>query len=182
MSNDILLKGLIEAFLFSSPQPVSIEELMRVTQADRDLVEKELFNLLEDYRLRQSAIFLRRVAGQWQMAVRPEYGSHLKEYAQVTVKKGISRAALEVLAIVSLEQPVTKIQIDIKRGVDSGAAISVLLERGLIAIAGQVDRPGKPFLYQLTEKFFEVFGLEDQEALQRIQQIIASQEVTNEVE
>jgi segregation and condensation protein B len=116
MSNDILLKGLIEAFLFSSPQPVSIEELMRVTQADRDLVEKELFNLLEDYRLRQSAIFLRRVAGQWQMAVRPEYGSHLKEYAQVTVKKGISRAALEVLAIVSLEQPVTKIQIDIKRG------------------------------------------------------------------
>jgi segregation and condensation protein B len=108
MSNDILLKGLIEAFLFSSPQPVSIEELMRVTQADRDLVEKELFNLLEDYRLRQSAIFLRRVAGQWQMAVRPEYGSHLKEYAQVTVKKGISRAALEVLAIVSLEQPLLK--------------------------------------------------------------------------
>ena len=99
------------------------------------------------------------------MAVRPEYGSHLKEYAQVTVKKGISRAALEVLAIVSLEQPVTKIQIDIKRGVDSGTAISVILERGLIAIAGQVDRPGKPFLYQLTEKFFEVFGLEDQEAL-----------------
>jgi segregation and condensation protein B len=182
MSDDILLKGLIEAFLFSSPQPVPIEELMRVTQADRERVEKEILNLAEDYRLRQSAIFLRRVAGQWQMAVRPEYGSHLKDYAQITVKKGISRAALEVLAIVSLEQPVTKTQIDIKRGVDSGAAISVLLERGLIVIAGQVDRPGKPFLYRLTEKFFEIFGLEDQEALQRIQQIITSQELTHEIE
>lgn len=182
MSDDLLLKGLIEAFLFSSPRPVPIEELMKVTQANRERVEKELLNLSEDYRLRQSAIFLRRVAGQWQMAVRPEYGSRLREYTQITVKKGISRAALEVLAIVSLEQPVTKTQIDMKRGVDSGAAISVLLERGLISIAGQVDRPGKPFLYQLTDKFFEIFGIEDQEALLRIQQIIAHQEITHEIE
>jgi len=182
MNNEIVLKGLIEAFLFSSPQPVSIEELTKVTRSDHDRVEKELFELMEEYRLRQSAVFIRRVAGNWQMAVRPEYGNYLKEYAKIAVKKGISQAAMEVLAIISLEQPVTKTQIDIKRGVDSGAAISVLLERGLITIAGQVKRPGKPFLYQLTDKFFEIFGLEDQETLQRLQQIVVSKDVNHEVE
>ena len=182
MNDEILVKGLIEAFLFTSPRPVTVEELMRVTQTDQETVERETLGLLEEYRCRRSALFLRRVAGQWQMAVRPEYGSRLKEYAQITVKKGISRAALEVLAIVSLEQPATKIQIDIRRGVDSGTAIGVLLERGLITIAGQVERPGKPFLYQLTNKFYEVFGLEDLEALRRIQQIVSAVEVNREVE
>jgi len=56
------------------------------------------------------------------------------------------------------------------------------LERGLITIAGQVKRPGKPFLYQLTDKFFEIFGLEDQETLQRLQQIVVSKDVNYEVE
>ena len=102
-----------------------------------------------------------------------------KEYAQVTVKRDIP-CCLGVLAIVSLEQPVTKIQIDIKRGLIQGC-YKCSIRRGLIAIAGQVDRPGKPFLYQLTEKFFEVFGLEDQEALQQFSNYCQS-EVANEVE
>jgi len=182
MNDDIKIKGLIEAFLFSSPRPVTLEELINITQTDQETVEKELHTLLEEYEARGSALFLRRLSGQWQMAVRPDYGSRLKEYARTTVKKGISRAALEVLAIISLEQPVTKTQIDIKRGVDSGAAIGVLLERGLISIAGQVERPGKPFLYQLTDKFYEVFGLEDRDALRRIQQIVIDQGMNREVE
>lgn len=167
-----MIRCLIEAFLFSSPHPVALSELVTLTRSDVETVEKILIRLTGELEEKGSALAIRRVASQWQMVVKPEYGSILKEHTRVTVKKGISKAALEVLAIVSLDQPVTKIQIDIKRGVDSGTALKVLLERGLVTISGYASAPGKPFLYGLTDKFYHIFGIEDQEALQRIQKMV----------
>ena len=72
----------------------------------------------------------------------------------------LSRAALEVLGIVSKKQPVTKIEIDKIRGVDSSGVIGVLIDRELIKIVGEKDVPGRPYLYSTTNTFLEVFGLD----------------------
>ena len=71
----------------------------------------------------------------------------------------LSRAALEVLGIVAKKQPVTKIEIDKIRGVDSSGVVSVLIDRELIKIIGEKEVPGRPYLYSTTNTFLEVFGL-----------------------
>ncbi|HOQ50303.1 MAG TPA: SMC-Scp complex subunit ScpB [Candidatus Atribacteria bacterium] len=165
------LKNLIEALLFSSPHPVSCSEMVKLTEADKRTVIQTLQELQDEYEKREGALAIREINGKWQMIVKPEYGQELKEKMKVSSTKTISRKALETLAIISLYQPLTKTQIDLKRGVDSAQTIRTLLERGLIAIAGRSDLPGKPFLYKTTDKFLEVFGIRSEEELERLKNL-----------
>lgn len=165
------LKNLIEALLFSSSHPVSCSEISKLTETDKETVIKTLQELRNEYEKREGALVIREINGKWQMIVKPEYGQELKERIKVNSTKTISRKALETLAVISLYQPLTKTQIDLKRGVDSAQTIRTLLERGLITIIGQSELPGKPFLYKTTDKFLEIFGIESEEELERLKNL-----------
>ncbi len=165
---------LLEAMLFVSPRPVPLKELADLAQTEEETTTRCLEELSDMYKRRGSSLMIRRTGGDWQMVVCPDYGEELKKHLRIQVKKGLSRASLETLALVSLLQPVTKGEIDLRRGADSATSVKNLLERGLITISGHREAPGKPFLYRVTPKFFHVFGIEDQEDLERLQKIAST--------
>ncbi len=166
------LKNLLEALLFSSPHPLTVQEITKIINASASEIEQLARELQEEYTRREGALIIRSQGKKWQMVVKPEYGITIKEKMKRTSSKTISRSTLETLAIISLYQPVTKVDIDLKRGVNSVQALKTLLEEGLITICGRSNSPGKPFLYRVTEKFFEIFGIEGEEELQKLIHLI----------
>ncbi len=161
-------KVLVEALLFSSPRALSLEKISEIVGCSLEETEGALQELCLELNQREGAIVVRKVAGKWQMVVRPEIGSFLKQKLQVVSQGKLSRAALEVLAIIALHQPVSKGEIDLKRGVDSGSVLRSLLERGLVSVVTEDAGKKFPLKYQVTDKFYEVFGLESEETWRKI--------------
>ena len=111
-------------------------------------------------RLTESGLMLLHFDGdRWQMATRPYYGEVVKRILDTRRNAPLSPAALEVLAIIAYNQPVSRSFIEQVRGVDSSSTVSKLMERGLIEEAGRLDLPGKPVAFRVTDTFLRVFGL-----------------------
>jgi segregation and condensation protein B len=150
------LKGLIEALVFVSDKPLTVNELAKTAQADRKLVRALVDELKHETGSR--GVVLDEVAGGLVYRSNAAYGAFIRE---ASGKKPVrmSRAQLETLAIVAYRQPLTRPEVDEIRGVDSGAALKMLLERELVKILGKKDEPGRPLLYGTTPQFLEFFGL-----------------------
>jgi segregation and condensation protein B len=150
------LKGALEALILVSDKPVAAIRLARLTRQDLGLVRKALAELREEYRGR--GIALDEIAGGFQFRTSPRYAPFVRSLTQQKPMR-LSRAQLEVLAIIAYRQPVTRPEIDDVRGVDSGSAIKVLLERDVIKIIGKRDDVGRPMLYATSNEFLALFGL-----------------------
>ena len=96
---------------------------------------------------------------RWQMTTRPYYGEMVKRILDTRRNAPLSPAALEVLAVIAYNQPVSRSFIEQVRGVDSSSTVTKLLDKGLIEEAGRLDLPGKPVAFQVTDTFLRVFGL-----------------------
>jgi segregation and condensation protein B len=150
------LRGVIEALIFASEQPLPARELARVAKADLKVVRSLLAELVAEYHPR--GVRLDEVAGGYLFRTSPVFAPFVREQvAKKPVK--MTRAQIETLAIVAYRQPITRPEIDDVRGVDSGAVLKSLLERGLVRILGKKDEPGRPMLYGTTAAFLEFFGL-----------------------
>lgn len=152
------LKGALESLILVSDKPVAPVRLARLTRQDLGVVRRALGELQEEYRGR--GIALDEVAGGFQFRTSPRYAPFVRSLTQQKPTK-LTRAQLEVLAIIAYRQPVTRPEIDDVRGVDSGSALKVLLERDVIKIIGKRDDAGRPMLYGTTPGFLELFGLKN---------------------
>jgi segregation and condensation protein B len=150
------VKGALEALILVSDKPVPAMRLARLTRQDLGLVRRALGELAQEYEGR--GIALDEVAGGYQFRTASRYAPFVRNLTQQKPTK-LTRAQLEVLAIIAYRQPVTRPEIDDVRGVDSGSAIKVLLERDVIKIIGKRDDAGRPMLYATTSGFLELFGL-----------------------
>jgi segregation and condensation protein B len=150
------LKGALEALILVSDKPVPAMRLARLTRQDLGLVRKALGELTLEFRGR--GIVLDEIAGGYQFRTSPRYAPFVRSLTQQKPVK-LTRTQLEVLAIIAYRQPVTRPEIDEVRGVDSGSAIKLLLERDVIKIIGKRDDAGRPMLYATTNEFLELFGL-----------------------
>jgi len=158
-SDDELLR---EAFvlLFASPDalgPGRLRALLLKPDAKRVAVLLE--RLAEELRVSSLPIILRRIAGGWRLLTDPEYADVLERLQKDRGPERISAAALETLAIVAYRQPVTKAEIEAIRGVQAGAILRALVDRGLARVTGRADLPGAPLQYGTTKEFLERFGL-----------------------
>ena len=139
-------------------------QLEAVAEKEADKIGRsEILQALEElageYREQaQRGIVLAEVAGGWQFRTKPENAAILQQFYQPKPTK-ISRPSLETLAIVAYRQPITRVEIDLIRGVDSGGVLKTLLEKNLVRIVGKKDEPGKPMLYGTTQDFLELFQL-----------------------
>ncbi|MCX7937626.1 MAG: SMC-Scp complex subunit ScpB [Chlorobi bacterium] len=155
---------ILETLIFASDQPVTLAQLGSLFHCSDEaelaaIVHQRIADINAELEATDRPYRIVAVAGGWQFATLPEYGALVAEYLQRKEQRRLSRAALEVLAIVAYKQPVTKSEIDAIRGVNSSEALATLLERGLLRIAGRSPTLGKPLLYETTDEFLRTFGL-----------------------
>lgn len=165
------IKAVIEALIFASDIPLSVEKI-RVVLPDTEKAEiKEIINqLVSEYHERQGGIILQEVAGGFQFRTTPEIAQWVKKLKS-TKPHSLSPQTLETLAIIAYKQPIVKSEIEDIRGVDVGGPLKGLLEKKLIRIVGRKDVPGKPIIYGTTRKFLEVFNLKDITDLPNIREL-----------
>jgi segregation and condensation protein B len=162
LSNDTL-KALIEAILYVSPEPVTLDMLGKALGGeDRDRIKGLVFELMNDYAWPQHGIHIRPVAGGWQFASKAEHHEVLRGFVKsLKPPVRLTKPSLEVLAVIAYRQPITVPEINEIRGVDCGGVIHTLLERKLIVTAGRKNVVGRPILYRSSREFLVHFGLRD---------------------
>lgn len=158
----------IEAVLFASGEPVSISRLAEVFDIDAETVSG-LCNALSD-RIDESgsALKLVRTEDKFQLCTRAEYASYIRAALELKRNTPLSPAAMEVLAIIAYNEPVTRNLIERVRGVDCSGVVSSLIAKGLIEEKGRLDLPGRPMLYKTSSLFLRCFGIESLTQLPRL--------------
>ncbi len=146
----------IEAVLFVASEALSIRTLAKLTGAEESAVSVALQRIDADFAER--GIVLREIAGGYRFASSPAARAAVEAYL-LPPKTNLSPAALETLAIVAYNEPVTKGQVEEIRGVGADSVIATLLDRRFIAESGRKESPGRPMLYKTTPEFLEAFGL-----------------------
>jgi segregation and condensation protein B len=163
MLKDETLKALIEAIIYVSPEPVTLDMLANALEGEsRDRIKGSLYGLLNDYAWPQHGIQIRPVAGGWKFSSKPEHHEVLRGFVK-SLKPPIrlSKPALEALSVIAYRQPVTVPEINDIRGVDCGGVIHTLMERKLVVTAGRKNVVGRPILYRTSREFLVHFGLRD---------------------
>lgn len=152
-------KGAVEAMLFASGEPVSAERMAEVLGIEPEVVTRLLYSLQDDYDADEHGIHLFQLEDRWQLGTRKEYGGFVKQILDNRRNVPLTQAALEVLAVIAYNQPVSRSFIEQVRGVDSSSTVSNLMEKGLIEEAGRLDLPGRPVSFRTTDAFLRTFGL-----------------------
>ncbi|HEY0789588.1 MAG TPA: SMC-Scp complex subunit ScpB [Chthoniobacterales bacterium] len=172
----VSLKAIVEALMFSSPKPLSPNEIVQVLKAGADYLDGDnpspeageakeaevraaLETLAREYNDLGRAFQLQEQASGWQLASRPGFQAWVRQLFPELRPTRLSAPALETLAIVAYRQPITRADIEAIRGVAVEGVMQKLLETGLVRIGGRAEVPGRPLLYETTEHFMEHFGL-----------------------
>jgi segregation and condensation protein B len=151
----------VEALLFASPNPLTESQLARLIGRDKRHIPLIIDKLNLSYLEWSRSFRIERFGDCYRLYTLPEYDKYISRLADLPRPARLSRAALEVLAIIAYRQPIVKSEIEKIRGIDSDGVIRTLLERGLIAVSGKSDAPGRPLLYGTTQEFLEFFGISD---------------------
>jgi segregation and condensation protein B len=161
MENEFV-RAALEALIYAAEEPIATAELEQVL---KDVPAEQVHAALEQLREQTNGglrgLRLIEIAGGWRFETRPEYGPYIEILYHDKLRRSLSRAALETLALIAYRQPVTLPEISEARGVDCGAVIRGLLERRLVRIAGRREAVGRPLLYATTKEFLLYFGLND---------------------
>jgi segregation and condensation protein B len=157
----------IEALLFVAPGAVLPNQLataldlpLRIIENSLEILEHRLATDSDPHGLR-----LQRNHGRVQITTSPESAEDVERFLGLEVSNRLSKAALETLAIIAYQQPVTRPEIDAVRGVSSDGVLKSLLSKGLVQEIGRAERPGRPILYTTTSDFLQHFGLNSIEEL-----------------
>ena len=151
----------LEALLFVAPASVTAAQLAVALELPIRQVERGL-DYLEHHLLHASpprGVRLQRHQNRFQLTTDPELSAVVENFLGLEITGRLSRAALETLAIIAYQQPVTRPEIDAIRGVNSDGVLKSLLSKGLIQEMGRAERPGRPILYSSTSEFLQNFGL-----------------------
>jgi segregation and condensation protein B len=150
----------LEALLFVSNTALSARRLAQLAMlADSAQVTRIVDQLNAAYDRDRSAYRIERAANGYLLLTRPTYAHWLGRVHHRQGEMKLSPPALETLTVVAYRQPITRAEIEAVRGVQCAEMLKQLLERGLIRIAGEENSLGRPYLYETTRQFLEVFGL-----------------------
>ncbi|MBP1542726.1 MAG: SMC-Scp complex subunit ScpB [Oscillospiraceae bacterium] len=153
--------AVIEAILFACGDPIELDKLVSASEIEKETVVKIIDRLNDRYTELESAFHITRLGSSYQMTSKPEFAPYIKSAMETRRQVPLSQAALEVLAIVAYNQPVTKSFVEQVRGVDSSGVVNSLVERDLLEEYGRLDLPGRPIAYKTTENFLRCFGMND---------------------
>lgn len=168
------IKSIIESILLVAEKPVSIKELATVTAVQMSEIQKAASELIESYK--EKGIRIIKKGDLLHIVSAPENSDFIAKYLNEELRSDISKAALETLAIITYKQPVTRSEVEEIRGVNSDYLVRNLMIRGLIGEVGRKEAVGKPILYGTTVEFLQHFGLENEDQLPKMDDIITVEE------
>ena len=168
------LTRIVEALLFAAEGPLRVPQVLEaVPEATEEAVEEALTTLQDHYDNTGRAFCLVPIAGGHQLVTRSDLSSWVERFLVGRRRQRLSRAALEVLAVVAYRQPVTRGDVEAIRGVDCGGVLRTLLERQMARVKGRAKSVGHPLLYVTTDHFLEHFGVADIKELPRLEEFEA---------
>ncbi|MBQ4100229.1 MAG: SMC-Scp complex subunit ScpB [Oscillospiraceae bacterium] len=154
-----VIEQAIEAILFASGEPISISQLCEVLEIDDRTLTSLVQKLNDKYVENENAFQILTLDEDIQMCTRKEFASYIKKALDISKNIPLSQAAMEVLAIIAYNQPVSKSFIEQIRGIESSNIVNNLVVKGLVEEAGRLDIPGKPIGYITTSNFLRSFGI-----------------------
>ncbi|MGC8257592.1 SMC-Scp complex subunit ScpB [Leuconostoc mesenteroides] len=157
----------IEALLFvSGDEGISVKNMSIITGFDRSAIQGLLEELVLKYDTDlSSALQIRKSDDVYRLVTKPELGGTVKQYFDSPVNAILSQAQLETLVIVAYKQPITRVEIDTIRGVQSSGTLQKLALRQLVHEVGRKDELGRPIMFGTTDEFLDYFGLKSIEEL-----------------
>ncbi len=166
------LKQIVEALIIANDEPISEHKISSlVEELTPGQVKKIVESLNLEYADNKRAFLIVQVAGGYQINTHKTVAPWIKKLYKGRIRTRLSHASLESLAIIVFQQPISRVEIDAIRGVNSGGVIKNLLERNLIRIAGRAKGPGKPLLYGTTKDLLEYLGVNDLSELPKPKEI-----------
>ncbi|HLN19399.1 MAG TPA: SMC-Scp complex subunit ScpB [Patescibacteria group bacterium] len=174
------LKSVIESILFISGEPVKVAKIMKITGARKPEVENAIMVLQNEYSGLRGLSVIRK-EDEVQMGTDPENATFVSELVKSEAQENLSRTALEVLSIVAYRGPLSRMDIDAIRGVNSTFSLRSLLMRGLVE---RIDNPksGRSFLYKISFDFLRHLGLDDISKLPDWEELSKDTRVENVIE
>ena len=162
------VQGKIEGILFAMGESVAIKEIAEALGEDEKIIKEIIDEMKVYYASKERGIQIVTLEGTVQLRTKDEYYDDLIKIASAPKKNVLSDSVLETLSIIAYKQPVTRMDVEKIRGVNSDFGINKLLEFGLIKELGRLDAPGKPLLFGTSEQFLRAFNVDSIEDLPQI--------------
>lgn len=164
------LLGVLEGILFAvGDEGITLKALTEVMEIDKDQAKELLSSLQKRYEKDEYGIRVTFLGDAFKLTTKKEHKDYYHRLLGNPESQSLNEAALEVLAIIAYNQPITRIQVDEMRGVACGHILRKLAARGLVKTVGKSRMPGKPNLYGTTREFLDYFGLATIEDLPKVE-------------
>ncbi len=164
----------LEVLLFANGEALSSKKIATILEVKTKVVHELVASLNNKYNETSSGLTIYKDDDDYRLTTKRSYAKYLDLLFENTRNKGLSNAALEVLAIIAVSQPITRAEIDTMRGVSSGSLVQMLTARELIYCSGTLEKIGKPKAYSTTKKFLEVFELSSLDELPKINNVVST--------
>ena len=170
-------KAVLEGLLFVVGEDgLTLEQIEDVLGVDEDTAKSLIMELKKDYEDETRGLRIDFLGNRFKITTKFEHKEYYQKLIENPETNFLSQAALETLAIIAYNEPITRIQVDTIRGVGSTSIIRKLVAKGFIKESGRSDMPGRPILYETTHEFLDYFGLSSIEEFPNIDDIINSVE------
>lgn len=165
------MKAIVEGLLFLSGEDgLTLEEISNVIEKDSDEVKLIIKQLYNDYNNEDRGIQIEFLGNHFKLTTKKEHKEYYKKLTIDEENSILSQSALETLAIIAYNAPLTRVDVDNIRGVNSSYAVRKLLLKGLIEEVGRSESPGRPRLYNVTPRFLDYFGLGSIDELPKLEE------------
>lgn len=166
------MEGILEGLLFvQGDLGLTLKEVMSILNISEEEAKSLVFRLKVSYENENRGLRLKYLGNAFKLTTKEEHKNYYEKLLESPSTHVLSQAALEVLAIVAYNEPITRSKVDEMRGVESTFVLRKLLAKGLIKEAGRSDLPGRPILYKTTDDFLDYFGLSTKDELPNIDEI-----------
>lgn len=173
-------KAILEGLLFlSGSEGLTLENICDILEVEEIEANSIITNFMEDLKKQDRGLQLEYLGNHLKLTTKKEHKSYYEKLVEVEQNQELSQAALETLAIIAYNEPLTRIAVDEIRGVNCSHLIRKLVSMNLICECGKADTPGRPVLYKTTKDFLDHFGLSNIEDLPKIDEIEVETEETD---
>lgn len=167
------LEAIVEGLLFVVGEDgLTLNQLVDILDVDLETIRKVIVTLQENYEKDDRGIRINFLGNTFKLTTKKEHKEYFKKLLENPDTNVLTQAALETLAIIAYNQPITRTSVNDIRGVDSGQMMRKLVAKGFIKEVGRSDAPGRPILYKTTSEFLDYFGLSTVDDLPKFEDFV----------